>query len=375
VSRSEPGWSGPLRAAYDEPWAVAERWRANGGRVVGLLGASAPRELVLAAGLLPIRLRPRRLGPLPPPPLPAALERELDPETAPVVAELLAARPAWIDALLIGRDSEAHTKLFYVLRELAGDGEHALVPLAFADLLRLPFRTTARYNRRRLRELAEIVGGWGGRSIAAPDLAAAVAELDEVAAGLRRLDRLRIDGRISGRDALVAGAGAQMLAPAQALAALAQMPDDGLPELPGARLFVTGSDIDDPSLYALIEDAGALIVGDDHGWGDDGRGAAVATPDPLAGIADRYQFSVRRSARAGLDRVAATAARVRETGAHAVLQIVLGHDEASGWELPVLRDALPELPIEDVVLAPGEIDAERLLAVVRELLAAVAVSS
>ena len=55
-------WADALRYACEHPGAAAAAWRASGGQVVGLLGWSAPRELVTAAGMLPVRLSPQRLA-------------------------------------------------------------------------------------------------------------------------------------------------------------------------------------------------------------------------------------------------------------------------------------------------------------------------
>ncbi|HLI58794.1 MAG TPA: 2-hydroxyacyl-CoA dehydratase family protein [Solirubrobacteraceae bacterium] len=342
-------WTEPLRSVYRAPWVAARRWREQGGRVVGLLGGCAPRELIMAAGMLPMRLRPAALDAEPPAPLPDGLARELTPSTAAVLAALWGGGLRWIDALLIGRDCEAHTKLFYVLRELAAERPDRLPPVAFSDMLRLPSRTSARYNRRRLADLRGVVGGWAERSISDAELVAAVADSARTAAALAALDELRIARRVSGADALLAAVAAQMLpgpAVREALAAAA-----GPPRTDVVPVFLTGSDLDDTHAYEAIEQAGAAIVGEDHGWGDDGREVAAATSDPLDGIVDRYQFSARRSARAGLERVVRTAERVRRSGARGVLQVIRPDDEASAWELPALRAALPDLPVHSVRLA------------------------
>ena len=104
-------WAAALRDACERPAAVAAAWRAGGGQVVGLLGWSAPRELVAAAGLLPVRLSPDRIaGPDGVPgSADAGFGRELTPGTARLAAALLSGALGWIDFLLIGRDCEAHT--------------------------------------------------------------------------------------------------------------------------------------------------------------------------------------------------------------------------------------------------------------------------
>jgi hypothetical protein len=364
-------WAAPLRDAYLRPWSVSDGWRADGGRVVGLLGWAAPRELVSAAGMLPIRLSPRRLARDGVPVdsgVAAGLARELPPGLARVVAALLTGALDWVDALLIGRDSEAHTKLFYVLRELKRSGAApGLPPVAFFDLLRLPARTSARYNRLRAVELAQTLARWGGRPVTSADLAAAVSEAAATAAGLRALAALRIAPlpRVAGSDALAAAGAAQLLPGLRFRARLAAVTEPAEPggpaeptgppvPRPAARVFLTGSGQDDLAVYETLERQGLAVVGEDHEWGDDGLQAPEPTADPIDGIVDRYHYAHGGAARAGLrDRAAQTVAKIRHARPEAVLHLVNGRDEAAAWELPALRDLLgPRTPIA-LVRLPG----------------------
>lgn len=355
VPRSEAAWLAPLSEAYEQPWRVAERWRRSGGRIVGVLGRLVPRELVLAAGMLPIRLSARRLTPGDEPlaELHEGLADELSPETAEFLRVLLGGGLDWIDALIVGRDTEAYTKLFYVLRELAGESAGTAVPpFAFCDLLRQPLRTSARYNRLRVRQLLAQVAGWSGREVTDEDLATAVAQERAVASALQQLDDLRTRGLVSGRDALLAAGGAQSLSTADTRAALGLLPQGGgrADAVERPRLWLTGSGQDDAWAYERLEAEGVLVVGEDHGWGDDGREYPAITRDPLDGIVDRHQFSRRGSARSGLDRVDAVVAAIVESRADGVLSLSFDHDEASGWELPRLRGRLDPIPVAQATI-------------------------
>ena len=366
-------WAATLRAACERPAETAAAWRAAGGRVVGMLGWSAPRELVTAAGLLPVRLSPEGLVRQAGTPEPdgaaafgrAAFGRELAPATAGLAAALLSGALDWIDYLVIGRDREDYTRLFYLLRELRRCGAAPdLVPVAFFDLLRLPSRTSARYNRQRVAELTAVIAGWAGRPVTPPDLAGA-AEAERVIAlsfGGIQLLRTRPRPAITGTDAVAAAIAARVL-PARLRplldAALAGAP--GRPPGTGpdaaARVFLAGSGTDDLTIYECLEDLGLAIVGEDHEWGDDGSEYPRATRDPLDGIVDRYQFAHGGAARAGLrDRVLSTVDRVRAAGADGVLYLLGPYDEAAGWELPALREHLGGgVPLVAVRLRdPGE---------------------
>jgi hypothetical protein len=384
----ERAWSASLRAACERPAETAAAWRAGGGQVVGLLGWSAPRELVTAAGLLPVRLSPDRLARLGPgrgSGGPAGLDatgfgRELTPATAGLAAALLSGALGWIDFLLIGRDREDYTRLFYLLRELRrGGAAPGLPPVAFFDLLRLPSRTSARYNRQRAAELVAVIAGWAGRPVTPADLAGAAEAAGGTAHSFRGIQELRTRPQpgIAGTDALAAAIAARVLPAGELRPLLAAALDADAADAPGrrasasnaglrpampgsaahgsaahgpgvpglaataARVFLAGSAVDDMTAYEDLEALGLAIVGEDHEWGDDGSEYPRPTRDPLDGIVDRYQFAHGGAARAGLrDRVECTAGRVRAAAADGVLYLLGAQDEAAGWELPALRERL-----------------------------------
>jgi hypothetical protein len=375
------GWAGSLRDACDRPAEAAAAWRAAGGRVVGVLGWSAPRELVTAAGMLPVHLSPCHLAVPGGPGGPsgkagqdgaaAAFGRELTPGTTRLAAALLSGALDWIDFLLIGRDREDYTKLFYLLRELKRCGAApGLIPVAFFDLLRLPTRTSARYNRQRAAELTTTIASWAGRPVTSADLAGAVEEAGAVAHSFRAIHALRARPHptMTGSDVLAAAVAARVLPAATlrplldaALAASAPdacvqeihvphapSPDAAAPPLPAtdpfppvARVFLAGSGVDNPAVYQQLEGLGLALVGEDHEWGCDGSEYPKPTRDPLDGIVDRYHFAHGGAARAGLrERVEHTAGKVRDAGAGGVLYLLGPADESAGWELQALRDRL-----------------------------------
>jgi hypothetical protein len=370
----ERAWAAELRFACQHPEAAATAWRAAGGQVVGLLGWSAPRELVTAAGMLPVRLRPT--GNRYTLPSDEALSRELAPDTAGLAAALLSGALDWIDFLVIGRDREDYTRLFYVLRELRRSGAApGLVPVAFFDLLRLPSRTSAVYNRQRAAELIAVIAGWAGRPVTPSDLADAVDATRVTAHSFGDIQSLRSRPRpgITGTDALAAAIAARVL-PAGELVPLLDSAlaaggpsargDSGMscagahdiPEIStyggAGRIFLAGSAVDDLTAYADLERLGLAVVGEDHEWGDDGSEYPRATRDPLDGIVDRYHFAHGGAARAGLrDRVGRTADRVRAARADGVLYLLGPHDDAAGWQLPALREHLGGVPLVPVRLS------------------------
>ncbi len=356
---------GTIENAYRRPWSVADEWRANGGQVVGVLGHDLPVEIVTAAGLLPIRLSPLRLdraGGEHADAVPPDLAAQLTASTILVLGALLSGVLDWVDAIAIGRDSEAHTNLFYAMRELTRMGEgQGFPPFAFCDLLRMPSRHAARYNRIRVREFADVVAGWGPQRIDAQSLSAAIEERTGVGQHLRDLNSCRtgIPATVSGSQMLMAAAAAQILPASSASELLAKASGEAIaPRTERLRVFVTGSGQDDVWTYDVLERADATVVGEDHEWSDDGRETVLVTTDPWDGLVDHYHLGRHGSARSGLkERTLTTAYGAHVTEADGVLQIVFEHDESPPWESPELRAVLgTDIAMETVTLRYGEHD-------------------
>ena len=127
---------------------------------------------------------------------------------------------------------------------------------------------------------------------------------------------------------------------------------DQLPEASGTRVFLTGSSHDHPGVYAALEEAGLLVVGEDHDWGDLLHHRLVDPPaDPALlelALAERYQHNGPAAASA--------------CGAEALVSYVRIHDDAPRWDFPAQR-AATGLPAALVDRQPdGRIDLDALAA-------------
>lgn len=374
------GWP-VLEHAYHRPDEVAARWRAGGGRVIGVLGASVPRALLLASGVLPIRLAPSRLPSNPsvaPSPLMSAptLPEELAPELPPPARRILAAwwggALSWVDALVVGRDHESDAQLFAILRELVQSGEVTDRPaVAFVDLLRIATPAAAEYNCRQAEKLLAVGGGFG-REVGTDRLRDVAREWGDLVQRITALMSARTaePPRLSGRQALILVGAASTLPLPLLAACVAQLEGAvaaGAPCSAGSsggspRVWVTGSGLDEPSGYERLERAGVHVVGEDHEWGPSAltaeapasgpglispsRGGDPSRPDSdraatVAALVGQHAAALAGSARTGLAaRTDHTVSAAIAAGATAVLQIVHGYDGASGWERPALRSAV-----------------------------------
>jgi benzoyl-CoA reductase/2-hydroxyglutaryl-CoA dehydratase subunit BcrC/BadD/HgdB len=116
-----------------------------------------------------------------------------------------------------------------------------------------------------------------------------------------------------------------------------------MPAHKGVRVFITGSDHDHPQFYQLVESLGAVIVGEDHDWGDRGYERLVDTtvPDSVDAIVDRYHFCPPAGAKFPVaERAAYTAARAVAARADVVICFIRHLDEGPRWDCPDQKKAL-----------------------------------
>ena len=342
------------------------------GPIVAIVGASVPVELVLAAGMTPVRLSGR------PRPAPLAdtydLARLDGPTTAAFEQLLDPARP--FEFALIGGDGEAHSVLFGALREIRRvEPHHRLPQLSFVDLLHLPNRTTTRYDRGQVERLVDTLERWSGRRITADDVREAVARVNGIRTLLAEAMALRHrrPARLSGSDALHLVGAALVSPPERIRPWLSRLMADSpnLPELAGPRAYLTGSTHEDPAVYEVIERRGWVIVGEDHPRGQDALGPAIEqTADPLDGLVEHYQFANLPSRRSSEDRARLVAAGARAADADIVVHFAFAHDEATPWDRPAIHEAVAAAGLPDLSLPEqrfGDVDPDALGAAVESL--------
>jgi benzoyl-CoA reductase/2-hydroxyglutaryl-CoA dehydratase subunit BcrC/BadD/HgdB len=325
--------------AASDPSSVIRQAKAAGTPVVRTLGVDAPRELILAAGILPVRIvapaglatpradrimgsaamgtRGKRL-----------LEQLLDPQWASL-------------PVLITHADAASPQLFAALRELSRLGEPVPASVHFLDLLHLDRPSSRRYNEARLSGLRAWLEEIGGRPVDPATLEAAVRTSASQAETLRQLAELRWGEvpRLSGSFFLDVAGSINVMPPAEHAAAMRTVlaSAESLPPLAGRRLFLCGSAHDHPGLYRAIEACGAVIVGEDH---DAGEMFLAEIPSSSAELASPTLRQVSRAVEPSA-RASQIAAEAERRGAEFVLHLTIGDDEAAPWDLAAIRSALP----------------------------------
>ncbi|MFK4835740.1 2-hydroxyacyl-CoA dehydratase [Microbacterium sp. ZW T2_14] len=321
------------------------------GPVIGVVGNDAPRQLLLAFGARPVRLTGSWTGVIDP-----EAQQLLGATDAAVVRLLTELRSGahQLDGLIVCNDSQAHLRLFYVLRATGSE-----LPVHLLDMPREPSSPARRFALFQLEALAAFFATVTGGELSAASLAAAA---DAEAALGHALRRLRARRRAhpplcAGADALDAVLDAARMAPADAVARL----DAALtPAVSGAtRVHATGSSHPDATFYRLLEaDSRVVVVSDDHDTGDAAwLGEAVygeTTEHVLEGLIDAHFARITTSATtASADRAALTRDVARAADADAVAAIIRELDEAPLWDLADQREALEGTAFVSVRVQPG----------------------
>jgi benzoyl-CoA reductase/2-hydroxyglutaryl-CoA dehydratase subunit BcrC/BadD/HgdB len=345
---------------FEHPLQDARARHAAGERVVGATTHTVPWEMLRAAGLSPVVVRPTRR--------PAALCLEylepgiFSPRIASLFEMAVAGDLACLSALTLARTSEQDYKAYLYLREVVREGRGDRVPaLWFYDLLHSSSAHAYEYGLARTRDLAARLKAETGHVIRAADLESAVEESNAARAAVRRLLALRQGApRLSGAEAL-ALTGSLFLMDRTRYAMLAHRAADEAEQrapLTGPRLVIAGAWLDHARLHTLLESHGAVVVAEDGGWGTRSAGQDIERRgDLVAAIFDKYYRdgpSVRQFApsdHAWLHGMPAA-------DIDGVVFYLPPDDSVMGWDYPTERrrlDALgiPSLVIRDEVDDPG----------------------
>lgn len=344
-----------LVSAYEQRDRVALEWKEQGGQVVGCLGSDVPEELLLAAGILPVRVCGdpeadlERADPY--------IEHAFSPRVRSQFLRIIEGSYSYLDHLVVASSSDALVRVFYYLRALRMAESSLPIPdLFFFDLLHTRRRTSTLYNRQRARDLESVIEQWCGRRIAEEDVVEVIRICEENRRLLRELAGLRAPGppRVSGVQALEV-IGASMFLPrrdhSRLLAAFLEEAGSNDP-LPGVRIFVTGSAQDHVQFYEVVESCGAVVVGEDHDWGDrHSAGKIDISSDPIDGIVDRYHLRQPGAHQSTVsERVTALLEDVHATGAQGVIAFIYDADDAPSWDFPEQRQALESEGIPALLL-------------------------
>ncbi len=276
---------------YENPMAQAMEAHRSGIPVVGLTSNTIPWELLRAAGLFPVMLRPARRAT-------RAADEFMENDVfqariRQIFESAVSGEWSFLRAIILSRTSEQEYKLFLYLREVARVGPREdMPPVYLYDLLHSQSAETRAYGISRTEALKRHLEVIADRRITARDMADAIAESNAARAAVRRLLGLRqVAPRLCGTEALPLIGAYWFMARSEYAALAAEAADifKRREPLGGARLIVKGVPLDHVGLHAALESHGATVVAEDDWWGTRSVGSDIDEGrDALNSIFEHY---------------------------------------------------------------------------------------
>ena len=333
-----------LKHVYENREEIPAKLRAAGIKVIGRMGCDVPEELILAGGMLPVQIYADPKKELKE--TDVYLEYAFDPVVRAQFEKIVDGTYAGqIDALAISNSTDVLIRTYLYLRELHRvEPEKAVPEVEFIDWLFTRKQMHKERNELIVQIFWEAAERWAGHQITKEQVLEAARLCNENKAALRRMQTLRCEGKISGCEALVIiGAGFFMeKAEHTKLVKLITDAAANWPVIDAPKVFFTGSNQEDTSLYQKMEEAGLLVVGEDHDWGgrvfDRDFNPALG---PVRGLVDCYMLREFSGKKAFVSqRVEALNREVKETGADGVIFYTNQYEEAASWDYPSQKESL-----------------------------------
>jgi benzoyl-CoA reductase/2-hydroxyglutaryl-CoA dehydratase subunit BcrC/BadD/HgdB len=329
-----------MEAVYDDRLGEVQRRRDAGSRLIGYCLNSIPIEIILAAGLDPVRIvgDPQR-------PIDIAeryLEEYFDGEVRALFAAAVEGDFAACELLILPRSSEVYLQLYYLLQEIPKWEPSARAPpLYLFDLLQTPHWTTAHYDLGRMKGFAARLEEIGGSKVSDEALQQAIAITNRLRTLVNEVSGMWQDvpSSLSGVQALKVIGAASIMHPADAIETLEALLRDR-PEpsdiRSGPRVMIKGSPQSDPRFTRLVEDCGAQVVAHDHVAGDRIFSHLISTSEnPWEALVDQYQRNTPGPR--AYPQMREDAAFIALAERASVEGVIFYHDEwddTLGWEYP-----------------------------------------
>jgi benzoyl-CoA reductase/2-hydroxyglutaryl-CoA dehydratase subunit BcrC/BadD/HgdB len=323
-------------------------FRKKGGKIVGELGCDVPDELIIAAGMMPVRIYADEKSTLVE--ADKYLELSFDPVVKAQFEKLVdGSYNDLIDFLAISNSTDVIIRTYLYLREIKRIEPDKLVhPVEFIDWLFTRKSIHQIHNEKTVQLFWQKLEEWSGRKITDEDFIAAAEICNKDRAALRKISALRRaqKPRITGSEALVIIGSAFFMSRSEHAQLVEQVANkaQSWPEVEGVRLFLTGSAQESTELYSLIEKSGGVVIGEDHDWGDrfSSRDCNLSY-SPLRSIVDCYMLRDFSSKKAFVSqRVKSLDEAAAITGAQGVIFYINAYEEAASWDYPSQKKSLEE---------------------------------
>lgn len=303
-----------------------------------MVGNDVPRQLVFACGAVPVRVTGSWI-----PDAPAELPTELG-AVDYVVADLLRSlRSAAVDQLqgiIVCNDSQAHLRLFYLLRT-----RDLGIPVQLLDLPRQDSPAAQEFSVRQFLALVDFCADLTGTRPTPDSLVQAGTGEIRLGTALERMRSRRREARCSGSSALLAYRDAGHLSVGDAASKVDAVEDHSAGG--GIRVHMTGSSHPDATIYGLLEENGLYVVSEDHDTGDRSNiGTGIAHPELDVVLEALVAAHLGRIGSSSVELSASRAELTATTSAFSQADVVVGlirtSDEAPLWDVPDQRHLLEE---------------------------------
>jgi len=349
---------------YAEYGSRARELKAAGRKVIGYLSALGPVEVLTAAGVVPIRLKGSVSEPITK--ADAYMETIACPFIRNVFDSTLKGRFNYIDGMVMPHQCDSTDRT-------SNEWRYNL-NLPYWHFLNVPHLTddsSVDFFKSVLGVFIKSLERFTGREITAAALASAVAAHNENRRAMRALYNLRkADPPLISGSEMMKVLVAAMSLPVEESTALIRSVTEEVTQRPapaggrpGSRLMLIGDQVDDVAIPQVIEGAGARLVMDDLSIGGKIYWTDVdATPDALAGIAERYLRKVKlpttfvsegNTYEENLEaRFGHLKRRIEEFNVNAVILFIYKYCDPYGFEVPSIKGFIesagtPVLYLED----------------------------
>jgi benzoyl-CoA reductase subunit C len=272
---------------YERRHDYAKAWKEKtGGKIVGYFCTYVPEEILIAAGILPVRI----LGSHEPQ---SVTEPHIFGMYCPFCRDCLAqglkGRYDYLDGVMIAQSC------LHIRQAFTSWTKH--VPVDWSYYLPMPNHVQSNAARSYFIEELKLfkrgVEIWTGKEIGEKDLDRGIRTCNESRAAMHELYERRKadDPPLDGVDAMYAIVSGQLVEKGEHTAAVKEYLGklNGKDRETGVRLMILGSEDDDIEFVKMVESCGSTVVTDDHCTGTRYFWNSVeAGGDRLAAIADRY---------------------------------------------------------------------------------------
>ena len=333
-----------LLDVYQNREAAIAQLKTGNKPLIGKVGCDVPDELLIAAGFQPVQIWSDEA--ISTAPADKYLEYCFDPMVRRQFSMLVSGKAKeFCEHVFISNSTDAFIRMYLYLREIKRtEPDNQLPELHFIDWL---FTRRPSYRNRSLfvldllkKELEAICG----REITEDAIREANSLCEDNRAALRTLQALRLEGRVSGCEMLVAIGAGFFLTKAEHTSLVQQLCADAAqwPMLSGPAVFYTGSAQEGLWVYDQLESNGVRVVSEDHDWGARNFDGSVNEElAPMEAMADRYLLRSFSSKKAFVSqRVETLLAQRAESNADAVLFFTNIYEEPASWDYPSQKQAL-----------------------------------